>query len=98
MGMLKMIKAGWQAQTPVEKVKTIVKLICSMGMGTICADVAHIHTLGKSKLEKVSVMVASYGMGCYLGDKSGEAINEVIDAAVELNDLRKKLKEEEKHA
>jgi len=98
MGMLKMIKAGWKAQTPVEKIKMVVKLVCSMGMGTICADIAHDHMAGKSNLEKVSVLVASYGMGCYLGDKSGDAIGEVIDAAVELNEIRKNLKEEEKHA
>lgn len=96
MGMLKMIKAGWKSLTPVEKVKSVAKLVCSLGMGTICGDLANDHLEGKSKLEKASVLVASWGLGCYLGDKSGDAIGEVIDAAVALNEIRKATKEEGK--
>lgn len=95
MGLFKMMKAGWQSLTPAEKAKQIIKLVCSMGMGTICGDMANQHMAGKTKLEKLTILTASYGLGCYLGDKSGEAIGEVVDAAVELNNLRKSLKEQE---
>lgn len=95
MGMLKMIKAGWQSLTPVEKVKEVVKLICCAGMGTICGDIANEHMVGKTKLEKAGVMVASWGLGTYLGNKAGEAAGEVIDAAAALNDIRKASKKEE---
>ena len=94
MGMLKMIKAGWKSLTPVEKVKEVVKLICCAGMGTICGDIASEHMAGKTKLEKAGVLVASWGLGTYLGEKAGDAAGEVIDAVAALNEIRKNAKEE----
>ena len=95
MGMFKRIKAGWNSLTPVEKVKQVVKLVCCAGMGTLCGDIASQHMPGKTKLEKAGVLVASWGLGTYLGDKSGDALGEAIDSVVALNEMRKEIKRQE---
>ena len=93
MSMLRLIKAGWQSRTPVEKVKLILRLVCGIGMGAVCGDIASEHMSGHNGMEKAAIVIGAWGLGGYLGEKSGEYIGETIDAAVELNEIRKKEKE-----
>ena len=94
------IRAGWKALTPVEKFKNVLKIVCCAGMGAMASDAA-LRTIKNSEagpVTKASVMVAAWGLGGYLGEKSGEYLGETTDAIIALHNMSKeakKAKEEE---
>lgn len=89
MSIIKAIKTGWKAKTPVEKFKFVMNLVCSLGTGAICGDTARRLMPGHNKIEQVAMSVAAFGVGGYLGDKAGDYIGETTDAVVTLYHIHK---------
>lgn len=95
MGMLKRIRGGWKAMTPVEKFKLITRLVIGFGTGWMSSSAADELTKGAPKPVKACSVVASWGIGMAVGNAAGNAMDEFVDNCVELHQMRKEEKARE---
>ena len=97
MSILNRMKAGWKTMTPVEKVKTVIRLMCGVGGGFLGGELFNVARGGvKSKAGNACLYMTCWGLGGYLGDKAADNLNETIDSVIELNEMRKQMQNEKK--
>lgn len=82
MGILRKFSQAWKQATTIQKVETILDLLCGVGSGIASVSVTNKLTEGQNKLSKFFVGLTVTGLSLAAGDTASKALTENYGVAI----------------